>query len=1011
MITGRTTPPEVSYVSRSLLLIALLLSPAISAAEPPKKIEPLPADHAAKMAKSTDLFRSHVREILEKSCLRCHGGKKTESEFDIGTRESLLKGGLAGPAVIPGNASMSLLMKLVNHTKEPHMPESAAKLPPSSLAKITEWIDLGAAYDKPLAGRDSAAWTKTIVPDAAKNHWAFLPLRAVPNASIDSFIRTKLATAKLSLNAPADRRTLIRRATFDLIGLPPTPEEVDAFESDTSPNAYAKLVDRLLASEHYGERWARHWLDLVRFAESHGFEHDYDRPTAFHYRDFVIKALNRDLPYTTFAKWQIAGDEYEPNNALALTATGYLAAGVHSTQITANEVAKHRYDELDDIVNNVGTTFLGLSIGCARCHDHKYDPIPARDYYRMVSAFTTTVRAEVDVDFDPEWYRVAKAAFDREHEPLVRAVVDYETTTLPKRFVEWEASRAAKTMASAWELLEIVTLKSAGGATLTLQTDGSVLVSGKNPNSETLTFQVKTPGRPIVQLRVEALAHPSLVKGGPGRATNGNFALSDLSVTRSDGTKIKLKNAKATFEQKGLPVAAAIDDHANTAWAIDPQFGKDHAASFDLEKPLDIKDSELLMVTLKFNNNTGHGIGRLRLSCSTGGSKLELSAPPIPAELSIPADKRTPEQTTRLLRWYAPQDKGWAALDAKRSSHHLKAPKPRAQKALISTEGVKAVRLHTQGEDYLKETHFLRRGDPSQAEGVASPSYLQVLMPSANAESFWHIQPPPGSRTSHQRRSLAEWLTDTERGAGRLLARVIVNRLWQKHFGRGIVTTPSDFGTRGEAPTHPKLLDFLAGELIRNGWQLKPIHRLILLSDSYRQSSVVDAERTKADPDNRLLSRYPIRRLEAEAIRDSILAVSGLLDRTMYGPGTLDEGSKRRSIYFTVKRSKLIPSLTVFDAPDGTVGIGDRTTTTIAPQALHLMNNPHIRAAAKALAKRIPSSDSRSAIETAYRLTLSRNPTRDELADGLGFLGSKPAETIADYCQILFCLNEFVYVE
>jgi Protein of unknown function (DUF1553)/Protein of unknown function (DUF1549)/Planctomycete cytochrome C len=999
----------------SIVLLFLLASPSF-AADIPKKIEPLPADHAARMAKSADLFRSHVRDILEKSCLRCHGGKKTESEFDLGTRESLVKGGLAGPAVVPGDAKASLLTKLVTHAKEPHMPEGAAKLPEASLAKIAAWIDLGAAYDKPLAGRDSTAWTKTVVPASAKDHWAFQPLKPGRHDRIDSYVREKLAAARLAPNATADKRTLIRRVSYDLIGLPPTPEEVEAFEKDASPEAYAKLIDRLLASDHYGERWARHWLDLVRFGESHGFEHDYDRPTAFHYRDFVIKALNRDLPYTTFAKWQIAGDEFAPNDPLALTATGYLAAGVHSTQITANEVARHRYDELDDIVNNIGTTFLGLSIGCARCHDHKFDPIPSRDYYRMVSAFTTTIRADVDVDFDPVGYQKARIQFEREHSPLVEAVRRYEGSTLKERFAEWEAAAGAKPIDGGWIYPSIVEHRSAGGATLAIQADGSVLLGGKNPNTETLTFRFKAPANPIQALRLEALSHASLVKGGPGRASNGNFALSDVALTTAKGTKVRLFKPQSTFEQKGLPASATIDDNANSAWAVDPQFGKDHAVSFEVESPFPAQPGELLTLTLKFNNNTGHGMGRPRIGIATADKRPELTAVGLPAAipeaLATPAAKRTPEQAAKLLAWFAPQDRGWAMLDASRTAHLAKAPKPRAQKALISTEGIQAVRLHTQGEDFLKETHFLRRGDPMQTEGIATPSYLQILMPASESESLWRTAPPAGSRTSFQRSALAEWLTDTERGAGRLFARVIVNRLWQKHFGRGIVSTVSDFGKRGEPPTHPELLDFLASELIRNGWRLKPIHKLILSSETYRQSSVTEEARLKADPDNRLLSRYPIRRLDAEAIRDGILAVSGRLDRTMYGPGTLSEDMKRRSVYFTMKRSKLIASLTVFDAPDGTVGIGERSNTTIAPQALHLMNNPQVRAAAKSMAGRVLAADgTEAAVARAYRLALARDPTTEERAAALEFLGTNPSATMAEFCQILLCLNEFVYLE
>jgi hypothetical protein len=325
--------------------------------------------------------------------------------------------------------------------------------------------------------------------------------------------------------------------------------------------------------------------------------------------------------------------------------------------------------------------------------------------------------------------------------------------------------------------------------------------------------------------------------------------------------------------------------------------------------------------------------------------------------------------------------------------------------------------LHSQGADFLKETHFLRRGDPAQKEGVATESFLQVLMPTADSQVKWIAAAPAGSRSSFRRAAFANWLTDPRDGAGHLAARVIVNRLWQRHLGRGLVATVSDFGLRGEPPTHPELLDFLANELIRGGWKLKPIHKLIVTSAAYRQSSKIDPAKHRVDPDNKLVGRFPMRRLEAEVIRDGILAAGGLLDSTMYGPGTLDENSKKRSIYFTMKRSKLIPALIVFDAPDGTTGVGERSSTTIAPQALHLMNNPQVRAAAKGLAKRAleGNAGSDAAVTKAYRIALGREPTAGELADAQGFLkgqtGPAREAALADFCQVLFCLNEFLYVE
>jgi hypothetical protein len=1028
------SPYPAMLLATGLIVVALVSN----GWSQPKDATPVEADHAAKVAKSTELFKSHVRGLLQTKCVKCHSGDRLEGELDMNSREGLLKGGLRGPAIVPGDHTKSLLYLLAAHLKEPHMPESRPKLADADLKKIADWIDLGAHYDKPFVETDPDAWTKKLIPAEAKKHWAYQPLpRTVANPKptvahpIDGFLQAKLEAAGLQPNPRADKRTLIRRAYLDLIGLPPTPEQVAAFLNDDSPQAFEKVIDTLLASPHYGEKLARHWLDLVRFAESHGFEHDYDRPTAYHYRDFVIKAFNQDLPFDTFAKWQIAGDEIEPNNPLAVMATGYLAAGVHSTQITAAEAEKHRYDELDDILNNIGTTFLGLSIGCARCHDHKYDAIPSRDYYRMLATFTTVVRTEVELDLDPHGYAKAKAAFDAEHQRYVEALEKFEKEQLPARFAAFEKQNAGRLLpADAWILPPVVSSKSAGKATLTPQPDGSLLISGRNPTTETLTVELVTELDTVQALRVEALTHASLVKNGPGRATNGNFALSDIRVVaeprtagdKSPPVRVKLTQPRATFEQKGFPVAQAIDENATTAWAIDPQFGQDHAAAFTFEQPVTFAGGIKFTVTLAFNTNTGHGIGRPRFSVSEN-AQPKLTTPPVPeivrAALALPAEQRTPEQTAAILKWYAPQDVDYAQLLKAERDHRAKAPQPSKVKALIASEGLPAIKLHTQAEsEFLKETHFLRRGDPAQKSGVATIAFLQTLMPHPEAQTKWVKPAPPGSRLSYQRTAFAQWLTDTDDGAGNLLARVIVNRLWAQHFGRGIVATVSDFGVRGEPPTHPELLEFLARELINNGWKLKPIHKLIMTSAAYQQSSDRDEAKAKVDPENRLVWRQPVRRLQAEVIRDSILAVSGRLNTTMYGPGTLSEENPRRSIYFTMKRSKLIPSLIVFDAPDGTVGVGDRPSTTVAPQALHLMNNPHVRAAAYGLARRALGDGTISdadAISRAYQIALCREPTAAELKAAVEFLKPHTGEAreiaMADLCHVLFCLNEFLYVD
>jgi mono/diheme cytochrome c family protein len=721
------------------------------------------------------LFTDHVRPILVQECLKCHGGEKIKGEFDLTTRESLLHPGQDGPVVVPGHSRDSRLMKLIRHEEDPNMPEKRDQLSLEAINSIARWIDGGAPYDKPLVAKNVVARGHPTVTAEDRKFWSFTALKnsntpAVKNfdwcrTPVDHFILRSLEDKSIAPNPIAEKRKLIRRATFDLTGLPPTPAEVEAFLADAGKDAYETLIDRLLASPRYGERWARHWLDVARFAESHGYEQDYDRPYAYVYRDFCIRAFNSDLPYDTFVKWQLAGDEIEPKNRDALAATGFLAAGTHATQITANQAEKERYDELDDIANTTGTAFLGLTIGCARCHDHKFDPIPTQDYYRFIATFTTTVRAVVLDD--------------------------------PKR--------------------------------------------GFIPQP----------------------------------------------TTRPDG--------------------------------------------------------------------------------------------------------------------------------------HYPATNPSTPYMMISSEGIPAIRCHTQGPDFYPKTYFCKRGDVNQKEAEVSPGFLTVLESSPDAEKHWQLSSPPDAKTSYRRWSMANWITDTHHGAGQLLARVIVNQLWQHHFGKGLVATPNDFGAQGEKPTHPELLDYLASELIRNQWHLKPIQKLIMTSAVYMQSNEYDEHRNSIDPDNLLLWRRPLIRLEAEAIRDSMLSVSDTLNETMFGPGSLNESMNRRSIYFTVKRSRIIPLMLLFDAPNALTSMGMRGTTTVAPQALAMMNNPQMRAYAKAFAMRVVAKSPAESVEAAYRLALCRKCTGAEQSDALVFLKEQAALyakapnsaelALTDFCQSLLSLNEFLYVE
>lgn len=702
----------------------------------------LPHDHAKRMDRGLKLFDSEVAALLKQNCVKCHGGEKLKSDFDLTTREDLLRGGSHGTAVVPFDAQGSRLMAMIRHQKEPNMPDSSPKLPDEAIARIAAWIDDGAPFSAPLITGKKPKKDLSVVTEDDRKWWSFQPLKKVRAKSIDELL---LKNAKgMTFAPPAAKSVLVRRLYLDLTGLPPS-DVSDA--SDLSA-----MIDKLLASPAYGERWARHWLDVARYAESTGFEQDYDRPYAFHYRDFVIQALNSDMPYDQFVKWQLAGDEYEPQNPLALAATGFLGAGVFPSQITANEVERTRYDAMDDMLSTTGNAFLGLTVGCARCHDNKYDPIPTADYYAMLSTFTKTTRMNVDV-------------------------------------------------------------------------------------------------------------HP------------------DGQVTSAVTTMDKKKNTP------------------------------------------EVKDA------------------------------------------------------TRMM---------------------------------ICAEGYEPIVMHTQGGPFFDQTFVLKRGNTDMKDREAVQGFLQVLSKPGDSKR-WQWQPPAGAKSSGKRRTLSNWITDVDHGAGALLARVIVNRLWQHHFGTGLVPTPNDFGKTGTPCTQPELLDWLAGQLIANGWKLKPIHKLILTSRAWQQSSARDAKKEAADPANGLFMRFVPYRLEGEAIRDSMLSVSGLLDATMHGPGTRDENSKRRSIYFNIKRSQLIGSMVAFDQPEPLVSQGTRPTTTVAPQALILMNSPQARTWAEGLAKRVSSAgDAAKQIAMAYRICFHREPKATETAAGLAFL--KSGASLADYCQVVMGLNEFVYV-
>ena len=1003
-------------------------------------------DHAERMAEGLEVFRTEVQPLFVSNCLQCHGDEQVMGGLDLTSRGSLMASGKIG-----GSAESSALVAVLRHEREPFMPFGQDRLPDAKVDAVARWIDLGAPYDIPLVssgnqepepGVDARFWSfrplaATAPPPTADNTWARTP--------IDRFVLARLEAAGIEPNPEADRRTLIRRASLDLLGLPPSLERVEEFANDPAPGAYERLIDELLESPHYGERWARHWMDIARFAESYGFEEDYDRPFAYHYRDFLIKAFNRDMPYDRFVRMQIAGDELEPENALALMATGFMGGGPFPTQITDAEFEISRYDELDDMIGTLGTAMLGLTVGCARCHDHKHDPISARDYYRMAAIFGRTTRTEIEYDPNPGKSRTERANWEGRRRELREAREEIERELGGEAFEQWLRAGAPGFSAGEWQILDVDDIKTASQAKADKLEDGSILFSGDNVDFDTYSLVADVSAKDLRALRVEALTHPSLPFNGPGRSHDGEFLLGRVSLEvrpfsepDAEPVKVKLRNARATdqLEAGYASASLAIEDNSDrSGWALPPEgIGSDHAAIFDFEEPMDFEGGFRLAIKLVFGYNSHFSLGRVRLAVTDSsepgfavGEGVSQGVVEASAALQTGgAGALTDDQKAILQSHFARRDPRWMEASAAIRDHESRIPKPSFTKIQATAEGFSKPRHNSTGRGYphfYEQTFVLRRGDANLKLEPAEPHVLPVLNRPGAEPGHWLEKPPPEwERSGFHRASLAKWLTDPESGAGALLARVIVNRVWHHHFGTGIVATPSNFGMMGARPTHPELIDWLARDLIQNGWQLKRLHRMIMVSSAYRVDSSAESSRAAIDSSNRLRWRWTPKRLEAEAVRDSMLAVSGELDPTMYGPGAQNESMSRRSVYFFVKRSELIPSMMLFDWPEHLVGIGRRPSTTIAPQALLFLNSPFTRRYARGFSGRLAGLEPQAAVDKAYRTAFARPAGPSEISRGVAFLerqedlyrkdGRPEPDRLAlvDYCQSLMSLNEFLYI-
>jgi mono/diheme cytochrome c family protein len=954
-------------------------------------------------------FAADVRPIFAAHCHACHGPEKQKSGFRLDTKEAALKGGDTGKAILPGKSADSPLIRYVaGLDADTVMPPKGDRLTAEQVGILRAWIDQGARW------ADAAAVTAT------HTHWAFRPPRrpAVPenlqspiSNPIDAFVAAKRQAAGLTPSPEADRVTLLRRLYLDLTGLPPTPAEVDSFLADTRPGAYERLVDRLLASPHYGERWGRHWLDAARYADSDGYEKDMSRQVWF-YRDWVVGALNRDLPYDRFIIEQLAGDLLPSATQDQVVATGFLRNSMLNEE-GGVDPEQFRMDAMFDRMDAIGKSVLGLTIQCAQCHNHKFDPLTQEEYYRLFAFLNNDHEARRVVYTPAEQMRIAdlRRRMERVDDELRQTTPDWD-----EKMRAWEES--VKGNQPAWATVR-VTYEGENDERYYDQKDGSTLVQGYARTKWTAHFHGPSPLTTVRAFRLELLTDPNLPAGGPGRSFMGTCALTEFAVeaelypgsqtpATDPSKKVKVKFTAATadyanpvrdlepnFDDRSGkkrvtgPVAFAIDGKDDTAWGIDAGPGRRNrprVAVFVPDKPLEFPGGMELHFYLKqshggwnSDDHMNNNIGRFRLSVT---DTADATADPVPPDVRAiragPRDRRTPAQTAAVFSHWRTTVPEWK--DANDRIEALWREWPAGSTALTLA-----------ARDEPRDTHLLKRGDflkPAQPVGPGVPAFLHPLPPDA----------PPNRLT------FAKWLVARNSPT---TARALVNRVWQTYFGTGLVATSEDFGTQAEKPSHPELLDWLAVEFMDRGWSLKWLHRLIVISATYRQSSKVTPELLARDPYNRLLARGPRLRVEGEIVRDIALAASGLLtDKlggpsvfspapaflfqrpTSYGPFNWPEATGperyRRALYTFRRRSTPYPSLQTFDVPVGDTACVRRVRSNTPLQALTTLNETVFVECARAFAARVLREGGRADADRltyAFRLCVARAPTSAELVE------------------------------
>ena len=947
---------------------------------------------SAESAKAADspLFAQTVRPLLAARCYGCHGPDVQQNGLRLDSLNAILKGSDSGRIVVPGKPASSRLLRRLQAQERPMMPYGGPPLAPKELDAIRDWIAAGAP------GPDSTASIATAKPP---KHWAYLkPIRPdVPTVSnagwcrnpIDNFILARLDSEGLRPSSEADKQTLIRRVYLDLIGLPPAPAEVNAFLADTTPDAYEKVVDRLQASPRYGERWARPWLDLARYADSNGYEKDNPR-VAWEYRDWVIRALNQDMPFNQFTIEQLAGDML-PNP----TNDQLIATGFHRNSMINQEggidVEEYYWYSLVDRVNTTASVWLGSTLGCAQCHNHKFDPFPQKDYYRMIAFFSNAEHKRAgggDYYMSEPELALPTPAQDKKSKELraqmaqLQSVLDTQTPDLDNAQQAWEKEMTGSE--ARWEVLKPLRASSAGGATLTLQPDGSVLASDKNPQADTYKLAAKTNVSQLMGVRLEVLPDASLPKKGPGRDSEGNFFLSDFEM-QIDGKPVIWKSSTADESQDGYSASGIVTKKAGSlsGWAIDAGDSNiwRRQVVFIPRDSTAIPAGATLTFTLRHEmRKTSRNIGKFRLS---------VSAVPDPAFIvQIPASLRPAFAKASSARTAEEKLKLSAAYRVVAPSLNATRAQIKDLRKEIDKLGIATAMIMKEREGYARPAAYLRERGTFTSPG----ELVYADVPSA-------LSPLPHDAMPN-RLGLAQWLVNEDNP---LTARVTINHFWETIFGRGIVETSEDFGTQGERPSHPQLLDWLATEFIREGWSMKKMQKLMVMSATYRQDSHVTQELAARDPYNRLYAHGPRFRVEAEMIHDMVLAESGLLSTKMYGPsvypyqpdGVWDipysndkwvqspgEDQHRRSVYTFIRRSAPYPSLVTYDSPSREFCTVRRVRTNTPLQSLTSLNDPYFFDAARALAKRLVSEGGATLedrIKYGFRITVSRPPTESEL--------------------------------